>query len=839
MVWCCRGKKPVHRATLDLIFLKTKEYPPDKVTGRVNLDEQAIEQLRAFAKEKSKTLVDFLENNMRKLKSVGNYLLEKVGKSNNPVDYLLALFVLNNILPAIKNFSYDRGDMVKLIKKVGNNSAAKSTSLQVLLNKHLAENYLNFENRMVEILNLLLSKQPLSPHLSKLVFPHVIETVAIYGNNIPQYDGILSMQSSKQRVIVKILESEKMQPELTNVENIAMQKKIVQGLSGITTNNDRKLSIEVKDDLLAFLFKILQRCQQQGTEGANREKDLSLTDLEQSTLGIIVNIVLNDFHFYDYESGLALVLKKFDSVDWQYTKLQTSFMTQILDRIKFDQYFTTIEGAIVDLLLAILMGNDENHKHGKAEHRRGIVVVDPLTTSNSISNFHLKPNGMPHIISYLKMIMESTKVNMSSFFSVERIVVSLIRKAVLNKEISEDQRNHVLKTLDVILSKLIETSPMVVFYFIESYLREFIIRIEEQPQFSHFFHDLHERFCNTMLKQSNFTRDVTINETLGSLLIHAASLKKSDNLWISGTKLLAIVLNMKRQTESQIEYLRLQQGLILRLLIFIKKSLLNVVNENSTSQINIHHAVHIVSLNFQCLISIILRGSIGDCGLLIAFFRESKRDVVDVCKNPTLHSILKIFWVYSVYLEAKRWEIPKLFDVLKHFTEELSRPETKDILLLLEKPRIEHEKLNKAISILSHSAKAVMPSDISYKSVDKVMREYFEKITLQRHEDIGQSFHIIIQNQQKEKEMIGFIKALMENNDDFDDFDQVPTAMNNPLEMQDINIQLGQQPGQNINYSAYMDNTSLPATYKQDNIEDLINNISASVGRDNHRKEMS
>lgn len=155
---CCCGKKSVHIMTLDQIYYKTKEYPSHMSNDTHIISTQGIEELKAFVKDRVRPLNDYLENNQRKLKTVGSYMSIKCQSSGHPVDHLISLFILNNILPAIKNFSYDRGDMVKLIKKAGKGSDGDSSSVRSLLNRNLAENYLTFEESMIEIFEVLLSK---------------------------------------------------------------------------------------------------------------------------------------------------------------------------------------------------------------------------------------------------------------------------------------------------------------------------------------------------------------------------------------------------------------------------------------------------------------------------------------------------------------------------------------------------------------------------------------------------------------------------------------------------------------------------------------------------------
>jgi hypothetical protein len=158
---CCCSKKSVHIVTLDLIYYKTKEFPADFGLEAQAISPATIDDLKHSVKDKTRALIDYLENNQRKLRSVGAYMSEKCRSSNHPVDHLISLFILNNILPVIKNFSYDKGDMVKMIKKAGKGNEGNSASVRALLNRTLAENYLTFEESMIDIFEVLLSQNNL------------------------------------------------------------------------------------------------------------------------------------------------------------------------------------------------------------------------------------------------------------------------------------------------------------------------------------------------------------------------------------------------------------------------------------------------------------------------------------------------------------------------------------------------------------------------------------------------------------------------------------------------------------------------------------------------------
>jgi hypothetical protein len=157
MFCCCcnRTKTQLHKQILEQIFRKTKEYP--KRVDTYSPAELKTDELRAFVADKAKPLLDYLENNQRKLQSVGKHLNERCKASKHPVDHLLTLLVLNNVLPIIHKLSCNRKDMLNMVKSVGKGSPSKGQSLEFLMNKNIADNYFKFENKLIGILNYLLA----------------------------------------------------------------------------------------------------------------------------------------------------------------------------------------------------------------------------------------------------------------------------------------------------------------------------------------------------------------------------------------------------------------------------------------------------------------------------------------------------------------------------------------------------------------------------------------------------------------------------------------------------------------------------------------------------------
>ena len=182
------------------------------------------------------------------------------------------------------------------------------------------------------------------------------------------------------------------------------------------------------------------------------------------------------------------------------------------------QYLSTIEGALIDLFLNLLVYSDESQRKivQKNSQTAHLAQAAPLPQTNQNMVFKLKPSGASHVINFLKQIIESSKVNMTSFFSIERIVVSLIRKVTVSFDKTESQVELVLTTLAIIFDKLLESAQQVIFYFLESYLREFLLRLDESTGTATLFEQLNNSFYRTLLRCNSYLGELVINQPIST-----------------------------------------------------------------------------------------------------------------------------------------------------------------------------------------------------------------------------------------------------------------------------------------------------------------------------------
>jgi hypothetical protein len=113
------------------------------------------------------------------------------------------------------------------------------------------------------------------------------------------------MKAGKQRVIVKILGSDRLKPDLSSTDSINVQKSILTGLKGITSNKENRLSREVKTELLQYLFKLFVCCELhlQSNDDPDSPQGKVVLDIEESALEVLINILKVEFQYFEVDES--------------------------------------------------------------------------------------------------------------------------------------------------------------------------------------------------------------------------------------------------------------------------------------------------------------------------------------------------------------------------------------------------------------------------------------------------------------------------------------------------------------------------------------------------------
>lgn len=161
---------------------------------------------------------------------------------------------------------------------------------------------------------------------------------------------------------------------------------------------------------------------------------------------------------------------------------------------------------------------------------------------------------------------------------------------------------------------------------------------------------------------------------------------------------------------------------------------------------------------FKIFISLALRGSISDIGVIISFMRESKRDVIDRNRSSNIVALPHLFWMYTLYLLTKRWEIDTCNDLLANFTRQFSQPQVQACLKLMDK-QPDLDRLPATVASIENG-QAALKGDLDWQTVGDRLKNFFAKITQQRLEDLDMSLERIDAIEQNKHEIASIIKPL-------------------------------------------------------------------------------
>ena len=109
------------------------------------------------------------------------------------------------------------------------------------------------------------------------------------------------------------------------------------------------------------------------------------------------------------------MFEKFNQDDWKYQELQVRFFNEVLQVTGRHPNSSIIESTLIDILLSMLINSDQS----KQTKRLLSSSFSRIEIMGRHIQIQLRPNGTEYIINCLKSIIETTKVSMSSFFTIE------------------------------------------------------------------------------------------------------------------------------------------------------------------------------------------------------------------------------------------------------------------------------------------------------------------------------------------------------------------------------------------------------------------------------------
>jgi len=150
---------------------------------------------------------------------------------------------------------------------------------------------------------------------------------------------------------------------------------------------------------------------------------------------------------------------------------------------------------------------------------------------------------------------------------------------------------------------------------------------------------------------------------------------------------------------------------------------------------------------------------VSDTGYLISFFREVKRDVIDAKRSFRYHIMIEVYWVYSLYCISRKWDIAVLSEMMSDYSDGLIEVNTREMLMLLEKPVREEERIQKVQQLLDDK-KIAFVCNLDYRTVNSTLKDFFQTLNQTPGDQFAISFEKITALKESEKDIIKLMRGL-------------------------------------------------------------------------------
>ena len=152
-------------------------------------------------------------------------------------------------------------------------------------------------------------------------------------------------------------------------------------------------------------------------------------------------------------------------------------------------------------------------------------------------------------------------------------------------------------------------------------------------------------------------------------------------------------------------------------------------------------AAYLIKVSFIIMNLLILRSNLEETKIISTFLKETKREIIDKTKSSSdwIFSILyEVFWLYSLYLFSKRWEIEDLAKELNSNESSLTTPESEKIILMLKEETYDEQELTQCIRILE-GKKIRIRKNIQWEKPLMIMKTFFGQYNI-NDDKFGASF---------------------------------------------------------------------------------------------------
>ena len=481
---CGANKNRVYITTLDTIYSEAqeifKQYNGDQ---NIDIDKIDVQSLKEFVNEKIKPLLDYLENNQSRIINVAEFISKRAKKTTNQIEHLLALLTLNQVLPEISKYKYDKNFIRQMTRGKGKKKRRnlRKYNISRMLNKHILSNLVKFEAYFIETINYMLDSQYQN---KKFMFLYIIETITIYVKTINDCQDEAVNGLERHSIITKILQNPYMiQNQDDGIENWEKQASILKSQAGVQDLLSMNAFQELREKIIDFVWRIIclgSECEPRLFKQDERDNlELQKLEVKKESLNYIRIIAKKSFEISDYSFLIIKLIQLMENDNWKrVSQLLTDLFEIIYSEMKNIKEAEVVQGVMIESILQYLVyegSGQSKTKYGglgtenSSLSRRGGHLQNNMQLAGPLS-----PAGRKYTIELQNLLI--SRESFLTFFYIEKIIKSQ-QKGMEFPEYNDEEYQAGLAVINNLAQKNDKSSSRNIPQIIETFLLDMKKRV--------------------------------------------------------------------------------------------------------------------------------------------------------------------------------------------------------------------------------------------------------------------------------------------------------------------------------------------------------------------------
>ena len=424
------------------------------------------------------------------------------------------------------------------------------------------------------------------------------------------------------------------------------------------------------------------------------------------------------------------MMQRLNADNWQGQALIKEYISVFSEAKNSDKNKSKIEGNVIDSVITILREN-------KITSAPYSVIKEPAVVQKSES-VPLNQGGVNTIMLILGNLFLEGSEYMFSFYYLE-VVVRTFSEKYFKIETSTQIINSINDVIMSIGNQLKKLSINMFSRYFECLFREVAQALAVQNTLlDERVIEYLDRIDVVITKLGTMKQGFVITKSLQNSIslcyqeINKRTIKVP--MMLSYLKSVSLLYSIKYEEQSSnIQLVYVESGaakIVLKDLFSLLNGLFSAKFEYSALQkedLSEEQSLYLIKLSYIIFTQIISRGSIDHVSIIVAYMKDYKEQITDTYTSWNINAINTLYWVYSAFLFASKWEIIDLGTAISNKYEEvLSSQNGKTLLLMLRDSYYDRNELTLAVEMLKNG-EVSLPWDIGVSKVMDLIQTHFQK----------------------------------------------------------------------------------------------------------------